>query len=170
MSKPPANRLDAVRLAADGASLERRFALAGFPRLADSLVTSEGDATARLSFLEVAQGVAGCELDVQATVSLRCQRCLEPVAVPLHSVARLAFVAAEAAASALPEGVEAVTADPHAVDLNAVVEDELLLSLPLVPRHEGDSCAARDAKDAEEGDDPREARRPFAGLRELLKH
>jgi uncharacterized protein len=171
MSKPPANRLDAVRLAADGASLERRFPLAGFPRLADSLVTSEGDATARLSFHEVAQGVAGCELEVQATVSLRCKRCLEPVAVPLHSVARLAFVAGEAGAAALPEGVEAVTADPHAVDLNAAVEDELLLSLPLVPRHEDELCGPRaDARAAAEDEEPPAATRPFAGLRDLLKH
>lgn len=171
MSKPPANRLDAVRLAADGASLERRFPLAGFPRLADSLVTSEGDAAARLSFLEVADGVAGCGLVVEATLALRCQRCLEAVAVPVRSEARLAFVTSDAEAARVPEGVEAVTTDPHAVDLHALVEDELLLALPLVPRHEGEDCGPRaTAGGPDEDDAPRTATRPFAGLKDLLKH
>lgn len=169
MSKPPANRLDAVRLAADGASLERRFPLAGFPRLADSLVTSEGDAIARLSFLEAAQGVPGCDLEVEATLALRCQRCLKAVAVPVRSAGRLGFVAGDAAR--VPDDVEAVTCDPRAVDLSALVEDELLLSLPLVPRHESEDCGPREAtRGPDENEDSRTATRPFAGLKDLLKH
>ena len=171
MSKPPANRLDAVRLAADGASLERRFPLAGFPRLADSLVTSEGDAIARLSFLEAAQGVPGCDLEVEATLALRCQRCLKAVAVPVRSAGRLGFVAGDADAARVPDDVEAVTCDPRAVDLRALVEDELLLSLPLVPRHEDEDCGPREAKRGpDESEDSRTATRPFAGLKDLLKH
>ncbi|MCU0977336.1 MAG: YceD family protein [Steroidobacteraceae bacterium] len=171
MSKPLANRLDAVRLAADSASLERRFPLAGFPRLADSLVTSEGDATARLSFLGIAEGVPGCELEVAATLALRCQRCLRAVDVPVRSAGRLAFVAGDADAARAPDDVEAVTCDPRAVDLHALVEDELLLSLPLVPRHENDDCGPREvARVPDESEDSRAATRPFAGLKDLLKH
>lgn len=171
MSKPQANRLDAVRLAADGASLERRFPLAGFPRLAESLVTSEGDATARLSFSQVAEGVAGCDLVVDARLALRCQRCLQACEVPVRSADRLAFVANDAEALRVPAGVEAVTTDPRAVDLHALVEDELLLSLPLVPRHEGEDCGpcASAHRPADE-EDSRAATRPFAGLKDLLKH
>lgn len=171
MSKPPANRLDAVRLAADGASLERRFSLAGFPRLADSLVASRGDATVQLSFLELADGIAGCDFAVEATLPLRCQRCLQAVELPVRSEGRLAFVASEADAARVPEGAEPVTVDPRAVELHALVEDELLLSLPLVPRHEDDTCgAAADAGAPPEDDDARATTRPFAGLKDLLKH
>jgi uncharacterized protein len=64
-----------------------------------------------------------------------------------------------------------VTTDPRAVDLHALVEDELLLSLPLVPRHEAEDCGPRAlAAGPDEEDDARETTRPFAGLRELLKH
>ncbi len=172
MSKPPANRLDAVRLAAEGASLERSFPLAGFRRLAGSLVSPEGDCVARLSFREFGAGVAGCVLEVEATATLRCQRCLGAVGVPLRSEGRIAFVASDAASAALPADVETVDADPQAVDLHALVEDELLLSLPLVPRHEGDECRAPGGRPAgaSEVDESRGARRPFAGLRDLLKH
>jgi uncharacterized protein len=170
MSKPPANRLDAVRLAADGASLERRLPLAGFPRLADSLVASEGDAVVKLTFVEVARGVPGGDLEVSATLALRCQRCLEAVAVPVRSAGRVGFVAGEDDAVRMPEDVEAVTCDPRALDLRALVEDELLLSLPLVPRHEGEDCGSRAvARGPEGGEHSRAATRPFAGLEDLLK-
>lgn len=164
MSKPPANRLDAVRLAAEGVRLERRFSLAGFPRLAESLVASQGDATATFAFLAVAEGIVGCEYAVEATLALQCQRCLEAVDFQVRSRGRLAFLACEAETSRVPEGAEAVTVDPRAVDLHALVEDELLLSLPLVPRHEDSACGA-----PEDADAPASAQ-PFAALRDLLQH
>lgn len=170
MSKPPANRLDAVRLAADGANLERRFPLAGFPRLADSLVASRGDATVRLSFLQLAEGIAGCDFVVEATLPLRCQRCLQAVELPVRSEGRLAFVASDADAARVPEDAEPVTADPRAVDLHALVEDEMLLSVPLVPRHEDETCGAPAKAGEAPEDESRATTRPFAGLKDLLKH
>jgi uncharacterized protein len=78
-------------------------------------------------------------LDVEAEteVVLECQRCLQPMRLVLHPERRLFFVDGEDAAAALDAEVDDdVLALTSPLDLLALVEDELLLALPLVPRHE----------------------------------
>ena len=70
-------------------------------------------------------------------VTLECQRCLQPMRVPLHAERRIFFVDGEEAAAALDaESDDDVLALTPALDLAELIEDELLLALPLVPRHE----------------------------------
>lgn len=145
--------------------------LADFPRLADRLAASDGVAQARLA-LHSTGGVPTGELKVRTELWLTCQRCLRPMSQALESTSQFAFVEREDAAA--PAGHEAIPGDPRRVDLAALVEDELLLSLPLIPRHGDESqCAAelpRPTGDADMGPPQQEMRRPFAGLKELLKH
>jgi uncharacterized protein len=69
-------------------------------------------------------------------VTLECQRCLQSMQVPLHAERRIFFVAGEDAAAALDaESDDDVLALTPALDLAELIEDELLLALPLVPRH-----------------------------------
>jgi uncharacterized protein len=102
---------------------------------------------------------------LRATVMLVCQRCLRPVQQELASQTRLAFAAREDAV--LPADHEVIPGDPRRVDLALLAEDELLLSLPLIARHAvGEDCGALPG----EAPAPPEMRRPFAGLKDLLKH
>jgi len=167
MSTPPDRPLDALGLARSAARVEREFDVAGFARLSDRLTEPGGRAKARAEFrLEGSWPVA--RLAVEAEVVLTCQRCLRPMRRKIESGSRLVF--AEEGAPELPEGYEPVGGDPRKLDLAALVEDELLLALPIIPQHgEDEDCelphgAAGD--DAEAG----EMRRPFAGLKDLLKH
>ena len=72
-----------------------------------------------------------------AAVGLECQRCLQRMVVPLRVDRRVFFVAGEDAAASLDaeSDDDVLTLEP-ALDLKSLVEDELLLALPLVPRHE----------------------------------
>jgi uncharacterized metal-binding protein YceD (DUF177 family) len=74
----------------------------------------------------------------------------------------------------VPADYEAIPGDPRQVDLAALVEDELLLSLPLFAAHgAGEECMAlglQAARDTSSAPPANETRRPFAGLKELLKH
>jgi uncharacterized protein len=163
--------LDALDLAAAASVVEREFQLAEFPRLLDRLATPDGVALARLT-LHCAGGVPTGELAVRAVARLTCQRCLRPMRQVLESNSQLAFVERED--GAVPAGHEAISGDPRRVDLAALVEDELLLSLPLIPRHgDGEECAAQEPQltgDVVAGPPEQEIRRPFAGLKDLLKH
>jgi len=171
MAKAPKEPLDALNLAAAATVVERKFRLADFTRLVDRLVTPEGVAEARMS-LRSAGGVPIGELRVRAEALLTCQRCLEPMQRTLQSISQLAFVEREDAP--VPTDHEAIPGDPRQVDLAGLVEDELLLSLPLIPIHGvGEKCTAQgsqETRDRGAGPPAQEMRRPFAGLNELLKH
>ena len=159
--------LDAVVLAAQGTVVERDFPLAGFARLRDRLAESAGTAKMRLALRRIDDVPTG-RLVVTAAAVLVCQRCLQPMMAELHSESDVAFAAGEG--EQLPGGFELVVGDPKRVDLAALVEDELLLALPPIPRHAaGEICRLPGAATAEPATAP-EMRRPFAGLKDLLKH
>lgn len=76
-------------------------------------------------------------LQVQASFPMECQRCLTPVDVPLAVDRWFRFVADEATAEALDdESEEDLLAITREFDLRELIEDELLMALPVVPRHE----------------------------------
>lgn len=170
MSSAPDELLDALRLAPESAVVERSYPLGRFMRLADRLATTAGEARARLAFQDVG-GVPTGVLQLRAGVMLNCQRCLGPVRRTLESKSQLAFVPSEDAP--VPADHETIAGDPERIDLATLVEDELLLSLPLVATHGADEeCEAAVPGAAGEGKEPRvpAKRRPFAGLKDLLKH
>lgn len=108
-------------------------------------------------------------LHLRATgqLALVCQRCLQPVDASLEVDAHFRFVAGEAeAAQADLDAEEDVLASSRALDLTALLEDELLLALPLVPRH--DICplplAIEAMPDAEPDAVPTDRQRPFEAL------
>lgn len=78
-------------------------------------------------------------LKAQAVLGLTCQRCLGPVDVPVVAERSFRFVADEDMAAVEDEqSEEDVLALSRSFDLVELVEDELLMELPLSPRHE--SC------------------------------
>lgn len=113
-------------------------------------------------------------LDVRARGPVRviCQRCLEPFDLELCVNDTLALVDDAAqleAMDALESGgrgpeTEYLVADPR-LDVEAFIEDELILALPYAPRH--DVCPGKEA-----APDPADAKRPspFAALAQLRKH
>lgn len=110
-------------------------------------------------------------LQASTRIALTCQRCLQPLDVTLEAERSFRFVAGEEEAARLDaESEEDVLASSRSFDLLGLVEDELLLSLPLVPRHEDcrmplpAAVAAFDELPAGEG--PAEVN-PFAALAAL---
>lgn len=77
------------------------------------------------------------QLRVHAIFPMECQRCLTPVDVPLDVDRAFRFVADEATAEALDDDCEEdLLALSREFDLHELIEDELLMVLPVVPRHE----------------------------------
>ncbi|MBU3738040.1 MAG: DUF177 domain-containing protein [Rhodoferax sp.] len=116
-------------------------------------------------------GQACCWLHLQAQVQLPlcCQRCLEPVDVALSVDRWFRFVADEATAEAEDEDCEEdlLVADAR-FDLATLIEDEILMDLPLIPRH--DRCPTApplSVADADFDAGTRQQPHPFAGLSRL---
>lgn len=128
------------------APLEIQSPVGDFSRLAQSLAP-EADLSAVQPVAWRAQGrlvpqrvgAPHLWLDLHASAQLpwACQRCLQPVTLPLQLERSLRFVADEATAARLDADLDDdVLALSPTFDLLELVEDELIMSAPLVPRHE----------------------------------
>ncbi|MFY9513722.1 MAG: YceD family protein [Rubrivivax sp.] len=141
-------RLDVQAFAAAGAALDGTLAQAGFSRLADSLLPLPGDGgappvgwSAQGEERPITGGAPQTWLHLQANthVVLQCQRCLQALHEPLQIDRWFRFAASEDEAARLDEESEDdVLVASRSFDLQELLEDELILALPLVPRHE--SC------------------------------
>ncbi len=139
-------KLDVRRFARDSAVLDGLLAQGQFPRLAASLMPPLADGLpppVQWSVHGVQRAVQGGEpetwLRLMATtvVRLECQRCLQPLSEPLQVDRQLRFVLGDDEAARLDEDSEHdVLALVARLDVIELLEDELILALPLVPRHD----------------------------------
>jgi uncharacterized protein len=111
-------------------------------------------------------------LEGEATLNLVCQRCLAPVAEHLVAGRSFLFVESEARAEELDAEMEDdVLALTRRLDVHELLEDELLLAIPLVPRHADCAMpavpAVRGAAAEASPDDGAAPEHPFAALRAL---
>ena len=126
---------DLMSLAERGAVLEGRVELAKFERLKGLLNSGEGSATARIKFRRGHGDVLVVELYCEATVELICQRCLEPLQYEIRESVDFALADDEEALAVLPHGMDLIALEGDRFQPAALIEDELIVSLPLVPKH-----------------------------------
>ena len=155
---------DAGQLADRRTDIDFSIPLAALQRLAPQLAGGVGNAQGRASFSRE-RGLAVVDLSVEASLPLTCQRCLAPMAWPVASHARVAIVADLGVADRVAPDLETVLAPDGRITVGDLVEEELLLSLPIVAMHADSECCR-----AMPGDEPgEETQKPFAGLAALLK-
>jgi uncharacterized protein len=178
------SKLRDIDLLADGrVRLDFEIPLAELPRLRAQLARVDGSVAGHASF-DREQGTPVADIAVACRATLLCQRCLEPLELPVQSTGRVALVADGAEADRAPAALETVQAPGHRIALRDLAEEELLLALPIVPRHEAQCGPARpsdrdsaspaeppSARSAAQGaaDAPVEKHRPFERLKELIE-
>jgi len=158
--------IDSLDFARNGMELHGQVAVAEMPRLQDVLASPEGQVGYVLRGLPSKNGKPMLELKLEGSCQLCCQRCLQGLLYPISTVSHLVPVPE----SELPESGELededemdyVPADAH-MDVLNLIEDEILLGLPLAPRHELGVCKA--AMESPSNDE----KNPFAILRGLKK-
>ena len=124
------------------------LALDALPRVALEAATrsvDDGFAWAVNTFFD---GVAGGQPRLKMNLSLKgqmqliCQRCMQPCLVQIDESRQFVFLANEALADAFPMEDDAL--EPLVMssqfDLLGTIEDEILLSLPLIPKHPEGVC------------------------------
>jgi uncharacterized protein len=160
------SRIDPWRLTPEGGRLEGALALAALPRLVAELNRTDGMANVALVASVDRQGVRFIKGAVRTEVELVCQRCLGPLRLALDVTVSLGLVRSEAEADRLPEEYEPLVVPEGIIHVADLVEDELLLALPRIPRHD-------DVRDCEangyRAPDRVEQDQPFATLASLLR-
>jgi uncharacterized protein len=135
-------RFDAFRLSASGESLAGDVDPAALERLADRVSGSGGRVAWSIRGLRDEEGRPALRIAIDGDVPLVCQRCLGPLSLRVEQSTDLLLARDEADLVHLDEASEReVVLANGPLDALALVEDELLLTLPFSPRHE-ESCAA----------------------------
>ena len=155
--------LDVRALIRQGITLKGEVQVAELPRL-QGVVLRDAPIRFGLSFGKNDEGLAVVTGQVQGTVEMTCQRCLEAVAIELDAEVGLGVVDSEEEAKRLPPELDPLILGEEPVRLVDLIEDEILLALPVVPMH-AHACvpAHREHEGMEKADNP------FAALRGLVK-
>ena len=173
MSEPWSQLIDVDRLADRQADVAFEIPLSRLPRVQAQIAGAKGTVHGVAHFRREA-GFRVAEVELEGEAKLVCQRCLAPMTWPLASETRVAIVANERDADGIPQELETVHAPDDRIRVADLVEEELLLTLPLVPLHESaDECKAVQDEvpmtPAEEAAPAPETQKPFERLGELLK-
>jgi len=154
--------IDSLAFAREGRHLIGELAVKELPRLADALADNAGVLVCDVGGGRNEDGKLFLRLKVTGELRLRCQRCLEAMPFPLAIDSHVLLV--PPGASWPDEALEDDSADAVEAlaeqSVAALVEDELLLALPVAPRH--DACGLPDG-----GERNARAASPFAVLAKL---
>ncbi|HRD64723.1 MAG TPA: YceD family protein [Candidatus Competibacter sp.] len=162
------NKINLWHLAAESGRLEGELMLAAMLRLA-ALNRADGKVTVSLMAGLDDQGVHFVKGKLRTEIELVCQRCLGPLQLPLDVTVSLGLIRVEAEADRLPGEYEPLLVPESGIAVASLVEDELLLALPQIPRHENlRECEANGYAAPGTTTPEAERRQPFAVLASLL--
>lgn len=141
------NLIDPAAFAAEKQSLQGRFLLS---QLDERVWSHEYFADKQSEVLFALQGGQDrlqrlfLDLSVTGSLTLVCQRCIKPMAFELKESSRIVLFGDEAAldeAMLSDEELEGMVAEDE-IDVRVLVEDQILMALPLSPRHQSCGNAA----------------------------
>lgn len=156
--------IDSLEFARAGGRLAGSVAVADLGRLADALADGSGELDCSLDGGRDEDGKPYLHLQVNGVLRLACQRCLSALPFDVHVDSRLLPMAPgqEWPDEELSDDASDMIEADAALSVMSLIEDEVLLALPIAPRHEDcrpPSAAGGDSKPS-----------PFAALADLKKH
>ena len=169
--EPLPKQADLRKYANKQACFKANLAVSSMSRFAEAVVEGQGLIKAELQFgvdeqrIRFIKGSADCETQVV------CQRCMQPVDINISADVHLGIVWDEEDGKQLPRSMDSlIVGEDELVDLNEVLEEELLLSMPFVSYHEPGECSGKQsyesATDVEETI-VEEKENPFSVLEQL---
>ena len=133
--------IDPIQLADKGARLAGELPVKGLSRLAGMCADDAGSVRIDLAFERTpGDGLRMMHGVIAARIYLTCQRCMERLALELKSEPRVLLLRPGEREELLDAEEVSVIGQP--LTLGTLVEDELLLEMPMVPMHPADHCPA----------------------------
>ncbi len=151
------------RLAEAATCIEGRLELCTMTRLSELLGESRGMVELDLAFSRDEHGVACITGRYETSLQLVCQRCLEPFTVKLAHAINVGIARDKAGLNKLPETLEPLLLKQESIVLAEIIEDEILLGLPISPMHRLEDCAVGELP----GERGNTRKNPFHILKEL---
>ncbi len=141
---------DAFVFAREGRVLEGTLSVAALERLHDLLTEVVGEVSFRLQGSKGKNGECMLRLEVSGVVPLICQRCLGAVPhnLDVDSLLELVPEGVDMSQDELEDDTRDFLPVARELDVSELVEDEILLALPIAPRHE--KCGLPGTADAGE--------------------
>ena len=160
------------KLARQGQKLQGVLGMNSMERLAEAVAEAGGDIQVDLQFGMDEQGTYFARGHLSANVQMICQRCMKPLTLPIDADVTLAFISSDEGARGLPQGYEPYIVMEEPVTLAEIVEEELILALPIVALHDESECEPTLEKLQAEADKTGQAgarQNPFAVLSDLKR-
>ena len=151
-------------------SFEGTLPIATMSRLCGMLASTDGLLQFELDFGRDELGISYVDVRARASLTLVCQRTLEPFVLPVAVDTRLGLIRQERDEAGLPPDCEPLlVAEDGRLNPADVIEDELLLALPLIPVNPDSSLPDEVTDHAPDSAGEGRSESPFAVLRELKK-
>lgn len=135
---PP--RINAQQFARQQAEIDTVIDIETLPRLSAKILNHSGKVEVKLQFDKDLNDDVTIQCRVKTQVSLECQRCMEPMTLDIDTFSTLRPVLNEQQAKQLPEGIEPIELVAGEIDPLSLVEDEILLAIPIIPKHAEETC------------------------------
>lgn len=156
--------VDPFRLATQGVLLAGQLPLRSMQRLKASLMDEQGNVNVSLQFGIDPEGVHFVNATLAGCMTLQCQRCMQSMTYDIMSTFVSGIVVNEQEAEKLNESYEPIIAEGGNLVIQDLVEDELILSLPIVPMHDPMLCQVKSSTTVI---DEHHNSNPFSVLEEL---
>ncbi|MFC0048418.1 23S rRNA accumulation protein YceD [Rheinheimera tilapiae] len=164
--------IDPYRTAQKRSSFDGILQLQNLTRLSEQLSNTDGDVAVIVHCGNDEQGLVYIEGEAQCTVQVRCERCGDEMTLNINSsFAYTPVKGDDSAQEEIPQRYDVIETDEHGeVNLRQLVEDELILALPLFPMHDEGQCDPNKVQMSWGEIEPEpEKPNPFAILQELKK-
>lgn len=163
--------VDPFRLVEQGRKFEARIPVSDFPRIHELLLNDKNSiVNVQLQFARNEYELPVILGNLQTTLEMTCNRCLESTQVLVESEFHVVLVTSDERADELQSGFDTHLVEDQKLILNEFIEDELLLALPIVISHE--DCEPKrkliEALPEDEQDlEGQEKDNPFAVLKDI---
>lgn len=153
-----------------GCEIHGKLPIKQLKRLNESLLSGQGDVDVSLKFARAGH-IPYIEGHIKTQLQLKCQRCMQAMPFAIDESFKIGLVLTEKQAEDLPDTYEAYLVEEDNNHLHDLLEDEMLLALPLVAMHEfecSEYLQQQSSVQESEVKQTAEKENPFSVLKDLL--
>lgn len=142
MVAPKLRLISPLQLAENQEKLTGSVPVRALVRLREAVHSDQGDVNYTLRFGKDDQGIVFIIGEFSVNLKVKCQRCMQPMDLPLEHQISLAVVNPQDDRN-VPACYEPLALVENQVALETLLDEEVLLAMPIAPVHEQENCNGR---------------------------